>query len=324
MGYMQYIGVTDNGGGFSTFNTIKRNLELVGTSLAASDGTTFRQPASREGKPMPAARAYHGCAALNGKLYVVGGSGTSTVFVYDPATDAWSSGPSLIATGNPRVVAAQGLLVAFPVLGGVTTFDPATGSWTQRRGSAIPWPTDEPSFASFHDQTDDWAGVVVSNLSGGLQVYAFDPAGNRWVTGVALTGQTDRRWFSAVSLGTNVYVTGGYMQYLMGDNVRKDTVLQDLTTGHWFSLTNSFTDARYSHATAAVGGKLFVLGGEDVAHYLRSVENYDPATGKWTKLFPLLRPRRHACAAVLNGKIYVTGGDVGGSTYMDSVEVYQP
>ena len=67
-----------------------------------------------------------------------------------------------------------------------------------------------------------------------------------------------------------------------------------------------------------------MLGGETVTDYLRSVESYDPSTGKWTRRFPLLRPRRHACAAELNGKIYVTGGDVGGSTYMDSVEVYQP
>ena len=137
IGYYQYIGVTDNGGGFYTANTIKRNLELVGTSLTASDGTTFNPPASREGRPMPAARAYHGCAALGGKLYVVGGSGAagtaSMVFVYDPATDAWSSTPEIVASGRPGVVAAQGLLVAFPVNGGVATFDPATNAWTQRQ-----------------------------------------------------------------------------------------------------------------------------------------------------------------------------------------------
>jgi hypothetical protein len=275
---------------------------------------------------MPSARSYHGCAALGGKLYVVGGTGPvgteSTVLVYDPATDAWSSAPDLVASSRPGVVAAQGLLVAFPVLGGgVATFDPATNAWTQRRGSSVPW--SDPSFASFHDPTDDWAGVVVSRLAGGLEIYGFDPAQGVWMTGEPLTGQPDRRWFSAASLGSNVFVTGGYMQGL-DSPVRSDTVLQNLTTGKWFSLTSSFSEARYSHATVASGGKLFVLGGETVSDFLRSVESYDPSTSQWTRRPPLLRPRRHACAAELDGRIYVTGGDVGGTTYMDSVEVYQP
>lgn len=325
IGYTSYISVTDNGGGFYTANTIQRKLELVGTSLVAADGTTFQPPASREVAPLPGPRTSHGCAALGGKLYVVGGSdGTgalSSALVYDPAADTWSSVASLVAAASPKVVAAQGLLVAFPVLGGVSTFDPATGSWSQRRGTAIPW--SDPSYASFHDPQVDWAGVITSDLYGGLGVYAFDPIGGAWWQGTALTGTTDRRWFSAATLGTRAYVTGGYRQYL-DSKVASDALFQDLTTGSWYALTSHFSVPRYSHASVGAAGKLFVLGGEDVAHYLRSVESYDPAAGTWTARFPLLRARRHACAAELGGKIYVTGGDVGSSAVLSSVEAYLP
>ena len=44
---------------------------------------------------MPGARFGAGGRALNGKLYVVGGNGgqgsVATTFVYDPATDRWST-----------------------------------------------------------------------------------------------------------------------------------------------------------------------------------------------------------------------------------------
>jgi N-acetylneuraminic acid mutarotase len=50
---------------------------------------------------MPDARANLGAAALNGKIYVVGGQdGTSTSksgAVYDPATDSWSATASMSA-----------------------------------------------------------------------------------------------------------------------------------------------------------------------------------------------------------------------------------
>ena len=67
---------------------------------------------------MPTARQSPAAAVINGKLYVVGGRNSagayvSTVEVYDPATNAWSSKTSM---PTPRtglgVIAVNGLLYA--------------------------------------------------------------------------------------------------------------------------------------------------------------------------------------------------------------------
>ena len=59
---------------------------------------------------LPGAREYLGAAALNGKIYVVGGwDGTSILksgAVYDPATDSWSATASMSAARTALGLAA--------------------------------------------------------------------------------------------------------------------------------------------------------------------------------------------------------------------------
>ena len=42
---------------------------------------------------MPTGRVNFACAALNGKIYAIGGVNSSTDDVYDPNNDSWSTGP---------------------------------------------------------------------------------------------------------------------------------------------------------------------------------------------------------------------------------------
>ena len=50
--------------------------------------------------------------------------------------------------------------------------------------------------------------------------------------------------------------------------------------------------ARNSHAVAALGGKLYAVGGlNDDDGYLSSVERYDPATNAWEAAAPLTTAR---------------------------------
>ena len=45
---------------------------------------------------LPGPRATHGMAAIEGRLYVVGGVGPASeqIWVYDPATDSWEAAPA--------------------------------------------------------------------------------------------------------------------------------------------------------------------------------------------------------------------------------------
>ena len=83
---------------------------------------------------------------------------------------------------------------------------------------------------------------------------------------------------------------------------------------------------RAGAAAVVMNGKLIILGGESaqpIAH--DSVEELDPATGRWTALQPLSMGR-HATQAILhNGRIYLASGSrTRGATEVDTQEVYSP
>ena len=50
----------------------------------------------------------------------------------------------------------------------------------------------------------------------------------------------------------------------------------------WAQLA-SMSTARRTHASAAVGGKLYVFGGRNGDEYLSTAEIYDPASGSWVQ-----------------------------------------
>ena len=101
---------------------------------------------------------------------------------------------------------------------------------------------------------------------------------------------------------------------------------------------------RGSPVAAVAGDKIYVIGGattppgskEPAVHPARphvsvgAVEEYDPATNAWRSRTSMPTPRNHATAGVVNGKIYVIGGRVGGgfitsgSSNVDVVEEYDP
>src|SRR5437667_37308 len=76
--------------------------------------------------------------------------------------------------------------------------------------------------------------------------------------------------------------------------------------------------ARCGAAGAAVGGLLYVVGGNGSA----TVEAYDPATDTWTTKAPMSTGRGALGngAAAVNGILYVLGGDNGGR--LSTVEAY--
>ena len=110
---------------------------------------------------MPEAVRAGAAAALDGVLYVIGGStveGTSSaVYAYDPATDGWSERASLPEPRfNHSAVALDGKIY---VLGGfnegeerqeVYVYDPATDTWSD--GPSLPFPNHAFDAVAFHDE----------------------------------------------------------------------------------------------------------------------------------------------------------------------------
>jgi N-acetylneuraminic acid mutarotase len=85
-------------------------------------------------------------------------------------------------------------------------------------------------------------------------------------------------------------------------------------------------------STSIVGGKIYVIGGWHAIgewnpqwQALTRVDVYDPTTDTWTRKADMPTGRGHTNACVVDGKIYVIGGDSGpGFSSIPTVEVYDP
>jgi N-acetylneuraminic acid mutarotase len=81
--------------------------------------------------------------------------------------------------------------------------------------------------------------------------------------------------------------------------------------------------ARNEVSLAAVGGKVFVVGGSIGGNAVPLVDEYDPAADAWRSRAPMPKGLDHMGIAVLNGKIITVGGFIG-SVHRGAVnEVYQ-
>ena len=60
------------------------------------------------------------------------------------------------------------------------------------------------------------------------------------------------------------------------------------------------------------------------AEYTDAVEVYDPTADTWTKLASLSQRRAYHTSAVVQGKLYVFGGELSDRSRTNLVEVYSP
>jgi large repetitive protein len=237
---------------------------------------------------------------FEGMIYVLGAltGGWPTeppvpdIYIYDPAADRWSQGPSIPADrrrGAAGAVVHEGQIY---LVGGIQNghtsghvawldvFDPRAGTW--RRLADAPRARDH-----FH------AGI----LDGKLYV-----AGGRLSS--AVPGEGFRHTVSEV----DVY---------------------DLRGGTWSTLptTTNLPTARAGSATAVLEGRLLVLGGEsgsqEPAH--AEVEALDPRTGRWTSLAPMVQGRHGTQVVVHEGRLYIAAGSrTRGANEINSQEVFTP
>jgi len=95
----------------------------------------------------------------------------------------------------------------------------------------------------------------------------------------------------------------------------------DAQSGGRWSVKTPMPTPRTEVAAAAVGAKIYVIGGFGRGGDL--VEEYDTAGGRWRRLANLPRALHHIGAAGVGGKIYVIGGYSSGAS-MNTVYEYDP
>jgi len=160
-------------------------------------------------------------------------------------------------------------------------------------------------------------------------VQIYDLAARTWTRASPLP---EPRFSSAVDvLGGRVHLAGGW-SFDRLDNISIATQnVFDLATLSYPSGPFAPMPTARNHAVyGVIAGKLYVAGGRAPGHEAEdgtnvvATEAYDPATNSWTALADLPTPRSGGAGAVLDGKLYVLGGGLPGSTVYKIIERYDP
>jgi N-acetylneuraminic acid mutarotase len=290
---------------------------------------------------MPTKRTEVVAAALDGKIYVVGGfekpglgnvlnfAITPSVEMYDPATDRWTSkAPLPVGLHHVGIGVVGGRLY---VIGGYTksglsvwnsvatvyAYDPATDRWTERASM----PTARGALSVTEHEGKLYAIGGYDRKANTSAVEVYDPVRNVWTIGASLP--TPRDHLATATVHGKVYAIGGRID---GDYSRNLAVVEryDPPTDRWTRVSNLPT-ARSGITTAVAEGIIYVMGGEGSDGTFNQNEAYDPVGDRWQGMASLPTARHGLGSAVIQGRIYViSGGPTPGGSFTDVNEVFIP
>jgi N-acetylneuraminic acid mutarotase len=161
--------------------------------------------------------------------------------------------------------------------------------------------------------------VVTQTACGGnsAAVEVLDPRANRWIRKADMP--TPRHGHCAVALGRRIIVIGGYTDRGPTGVVEEYDTEQD----RWVARAPVPTPRGF-FAAGTVGGQVYAVAGR--VRGQPPVERYDPDADRWQRLD--LMPggdRNRFGAVVVNGKIYLLGGEFQGDrTLPRSVMCFTP
>lgn len=283
--------------------------------------------------PMPAGRRAGHAAALDGKVFYIGGNATlsedyvATTFVFDSETETWSVGAEMPTARDQGAIAGTG--DAIYVIGGVNPDAPNNGfsrlHQSERLGADGAWLVRAPMPTARGGARADTLGGRIYVVAGGVDGFTktgvleiYDLEANTWTSGASIP--TLRQAFAIGTIGSGLYVAGGE-----DENRAASAVLEifDGTSGAW-STGPPMPTARYNVASVVLDGILVVAGGQNAAaSQLDAVEAFDPIAGAWRAAPNLPIARREASATVLDGVMYVLGGVIS-SVVTSRVDAYIP
>lgn len=267
---------------------------------------------------MPTARGGAAVGAIDGKLYVAGGStdgrrnSVASVEVYDPVTGSWETRtPMLEARAFAISAVLNGMLY---VIGGgndgapdqsVERYDPLTDTWEHR----VPVPLhphqvlDANICGAATVEGRIWV-ICGWGLAGGI--FSYDPILDRWRTVDAEPEDRGLWEYSMDSIDDRIYLAGGALDFC-GFSSEQASVY-DTVSGDW-STGSPIPTPRRVPGSAVLHGQLYVVGGESPGRgVLGALEAYDPVFDTWASWPEMPTARAHPAAAVIDGKLYVAGG----------------
>lgn len=279
-------------------------------------------------------RSECGMAAVNEKLYLLGGEGPALpVEVFDPAKGKWKKkAVAPVAFHHCQAVSYENKIYILQAFSGgrfpdqdnlpaPLIYDTQKDKW-QTGAELDPDRRRAAAGAALHNgKIYLVCGIRHGHSSGTTDMFdAYDPKTNTWT---ALPNAPHLRDHCAAAVvGDKLYVAGGRnTSYHEPDNFMaffSKTVLEvdcyNFKTGKWSTIAPRLPQGSGGGSMVNLDGKLYYMGGERATDtepnsprknvYFLNLATDNP----WKTADPLLEARNGMAAAVLNHKIYVFGG----------------
>jgi N-acetylneuraminic acid mutarotase len=216
----------------------------------------------------------------------------------------------------------------------VDVYDPVANKWA---ANVARMPAAVAHLQTAVDGHDVYlAGGVIADRNGGTSDATFT------LTSAVWRYNTDTNEFTAMPPLPKVAAMGGMvlvgreLHYVAG--AKENGLSQrgdhwvlnlDAAAGGWQTAA-ALPTARKRFASAAIDGKIYVIGGHTGDYsgrtYLSTVHVFDPAAGTWTKVasLPGGHSHFHNAADVYEGRIIVAGGKTDDEAASNDVLVYDP
>jgi hypothetical protein len=263
---------------------------------------------------MPTARASFACAAVDGKIYCIGGtiglkdgqvmvSGVNEV--YNPATDKWET---KTAMPTSRVGASASVIDGkIYVVGGdsnaTEVYDPQTDTWTSK--AAMPFKPGLRMIWSCSSAVVDGKIHVFGAFPYSASHQVYDPQTDSWSLGAPIV---QGYLLASATSAKDIWVFGVDSTWWDAGPPGFTSLTYESTAGCW-RVSSLMATPRVNAALATVGDSVYVIGGsmvmiENNAHPTAVVEQYTPKKDQPTDIKPpqvsVLSPKEGTYAPTVN------------------------
>jgi len=283
-------------------------------------------------------RSECGMAAVDGKLYLIGGGdGPATVQAFDPTTLNWTAlatAPILmhhfqaVALGNNIYVLEAFSTNNFPnqiSMPNVYYYHTKKDRW--QKGGEMPAERRRAGAGAVAYKGKLYLvdGILHGHASGTTNMFdCYDPATEKWT--VLPDAPHIRDHCSAAVIKNKLYVVGGRNtsfrdpenKIFFYSQTMPDVDCYDFETGKWSTLAAKLPLGSGGGAVVNLNDVLYYMGGERAIGTApngprKNTFYLDPSIpDQWTETDSLHYPRNGMAAAVINNKIYAAGGSGGG------------
>ncbi|HMY16159.1 MAG TPA: kelch repeat-containing protein, partial [Polyangium sp.] len=267
--------------------------------------------------PVSAVSAHTATRLADGRIFIGGGTYTSTGSIYDSATNTWTSTSSngsfgarlwagAILLPNGKVLIAGGDRGGgFGIVNTGQLYDPVTNTWTNTGNMSVS--RAYTPLVLLQNGRVLTAGGLAPNTLGLTDAEIYDPATNTW-TLVAPMGTARARHILVGLADGRVLAAGGHVGTTT--SLTSTAEVYDPATNTW-TPTGSLLSTRARYGAVGLrllNGRVIMIGGTN-ANGQGWCDIWDPATGTWTTAAGLPFGRvDHAGAMLSNGQIIVAGG----------------